>query len=324
MKASLYPLLFKPLLKELIWGGDEMFPFKGLPPTSQTIGESWELSHVEGDYSVVANGFLAGKDIDCLIRAYGVELLGQRAVERTGKKFPLLVKFIDARQDLSVQVHPDDALAQARHNSFGKTEMWYIVKAKPEACLYSGFSRRLTPDEYVRLVETDAVLEALQRFEVKAGDVFYLPAGRVHAIGAGCFIAEIQQTSDITYRIYDYNRLDDEGKPRELHTALAKDAIDYRLYSDLKTEYVPAPEVELVKCKYFTTRLLRLEAEIVRALPYGETFTVYICTRGAAVVTDNNGYAVSVRQGQTLLLPACLESVTIAPSVRTEFLEAMV
>lgn len=211
----LYPFTFKPILKKVIWGGSDICPFKGITPVENGVGESWELSHVEGNYSIVDNGELEGKSLDELIRSYGKELLGEKVMERFGTTFPLLIKFIDARDNLSIQVHPDDELAKKRHNSFGKTEMWYVIKAEKGAGLYSGFSEQIDAEEYVKRVENNTIMDVLQRYDVNEGDVFFLPAGRVHAIGAGCFIAEIQQTSNITYRIYDYNRKDANGNGRE-------------------------------------------------------------------------------------------------------------
>ena len=254
----LYPMTFKPILKKIIWGGSDICPFKGITPVQEGIGESWELSHVEGNYSVVDN---EGKTLDELIRTYGKQLLGEKVVEQFGSIFPLLIKFIDARDNLSIQVHPDDELAKKRHNSFGKTEMWYVINAAKGAGLYSGFSKQINADEYVKRVEDNTIMDVLQRYEVNPGDVFFLPAGRVHAIGAGCFIAEIQQTSNITYRIYDYDRKGPDGKGRELHTELAKDAIDYTLYPDYRTHYKAHTNatVELAACKYFTTNLLDVD-----------------------------------------------------------------
>ena len=223
----LYPMIFKPILKKVIWGGSDICPFKGITPVQEGIGESWEVSHVAGDYSVVDNGELAGKNLDELIKTYGAQLLGKKVVDQFGETFPLLIKFIDARDDLSIQVHPDDELAKKRHNSFGKTEMWYVIDAADDATLYSGFSKQIDADEYVKRVQDGTIMDVLQRYTVDPGDVFFLPAGRVHAIGAGCFIAEIQQTSNITYRIFDYDRKGPDGKGRELHTELAKDAINY-------------------------------------------------------------------------------------------------
>ena len=302
----LYPLKFEPILKEIIWGGDEICRFKNLQPLRNGIGESWELSHVKNNVSIVANGELKGKSLEELIEIYGERLLGKKVIKQFSTTFPLLIKFIDARDSLSVQVHPDDILAKKRHNSFGKTEMWYVIHANPGAFLYSGFAQSITPDEYIRSLEDDTFVNYLQRHEVKSGDVFFLPAGRVHAIGAGCFIAEIQQTSNITYRIYDYNRRDANGNPRELHTDLAKDAIDYKVYPDYKLNYIQGEQMiqPLVSCPYFTTNLIegRKGNNILTSHP--DSFSIYICLDGNIQLTDSKGNSVEVRQGETVMLPA--------------------
>lgn len=322
----LYPMTFKPILKKILWGGSDICPFKGITPVEEGIGESWELSHVEGNYSIVDNGELAGKSLDELIRTNGAQLLGEKVIEQFGSTFPLLIKFIDARDDLSIQVHPDDELAKQRHNSFGKTEMWYVIKAAPGAALYSGFSKQIDADEYVKRVENNTIMDVLQRYEVSSGDVFFLPAGRVHAIGAGCFIAEIQQTSNITYRIYDYDRKDANGNGRELHTELAKDAIDYTMYPDYRTHYKAHTNatVELANCKYFTTNLLDLDTIMVRNFSELDSFVVYICMGGKAFIRDNKGNEVFVHQGQTVLIPADTEVVTISPSPDAKFMETYI
>ena len=224
----MYPLKFEPLLKSVVWGGDKIMPYKGIESTVKNVGESWELSAVSGNESIVANGEFAGRNIVELIKEYKADLLGEKVYAESGETFPILVKFIDACDDLSIQVHPDDGLAAVRHNgSKGKTEMWYVVKADEGAHLMSGMSQKITPEEYVRRIEENTITDVLCDYKVKAGDVFFLPAGRVHSIGRGCFIAEIQQTSDITYRIYDFGRLGLDGKPRELHVEQSKDAVDY-------------------------------------------------------------------------------------------------
>ena len=322
----MYPYLFQPILKEIIWGGTDIRPFKGMTPTQEKIGESWELSHVDGDFSVVTYGADKGKTIDELIREYGESLLGAGVMKRFGTRFPLLIKFIDARDDLSIQVHPDDVLAEKRHHSFGKTEMWYVIKATPDAALYCGFSQPIDADEYVRRVEDNSIMEALKRYDVTAGDVFFLPAGRVHAIGAGCFIAEIQQTSNITYRIYDYNRKGADGKGRELHTELAKDAIDYTFQSDYRTHYTPHPgaAVELVQCPYFPTRLLETETPMMRDYATLDSFVVYICMAGSVELRDDNGNELTVSQGQTVLFPATTQSVTLKPAPQAKLLETYI
>lgn len=307
------PLKFENILKPIIWGGNEICKFKEITPNQEGIGESWEISQVEGNVSVVANGAYKGKSLTEVIEKEGAALMGRHVYEKFGNTFPLLIKFIDARDNLSIQVHPDDALAKERHNSFGKTEMWYVISAAEGAGLYSGFSKQITPDEYVKRIEDNTITDVLQFHEAKSGDVFFLPAGRVHAIGKGIFIAEIQQTSNITYRIYDYNRKDKDGNGRELHTALAKDAIDYKLYDDLKTSYIPQPdkEVKLAECGYFVTNLLDVTDSVTCNVKEHDSCVIYICMGGKATVTDNEGSVTAVKQGETILVPASTEKVTI-------------
>ncbi len=322
----LYPFTFQPILKKIIWGGSDICPFKGITPVQEGIGESWELSHVDGNFSVVVEGELAGKSLDELIQTYGKQLVGGQVMERFGTRFPLLIKFIDARDNLSIQVHPNDELAKARHNSFGKTEMWYVIKAAPGAALYSGFSKQIDADEYVERVKNNTFMDVLQRYDVAEGDVFFLPAGRVHAIGAGCFIAEIQQTSNITYRIYDYNRKDANGNTRELHTELAKDAIDYTLYPDYRTHYKAHTNatIELAACKYFTTNLLDIDVTMTRDFSELDSFVVYICMGGSATLQDNKGNKLQIHQGQTVLIPADTTSVTLIPTPSAKFMETYI
>ncbi|MCH5328669.1 MAG: class I mannose-6-phosphate isomerase [Coprobacter sp.] len=322
----MYPIKFNTILKEILWGGSEICKFKQLPEQRDGIGESWEISQVKDNVSVVENGEYKGLTLTDMIQRFGADFLGKHVYERFGEKFPLLIKFIDARDNLSIQVHPDDRLAAERHNSFGKTEMWYVIAAQEGAGLYSGFSARITPEEYVERVNDNTIMEVLQFHPVKSGDVFFLPAGRVHAIGKGIFIAEIQQTSDITYRIYDYNRKDASGKGRELHTQLAKDAIDYKLYDDLKTAYTPQPNtpVDLVSCNYFVTNLLDLTAGIERPVSDKDSFVIYICMEGSAAVTDNNGNRIEVKQGETILVPAAVASVSFEVKAGAKLLECYI
>ena len=303
----LYPMTFKPILKKIIWGGSDICPFKGITPVEEGIGESWELSHVEGNYSIVDNGDLEGKSLDELIRTYGKQLLGEKVMDQFGSTFPLLIKFIDARDDLSIQ-------------------MWYVINAAEGAGLYSGFSQQIDAEEYVKRVGDNTIMDVLQRYEVSPGDVFFLPAGRVHAIGAGCFIAEIQQTSNITYRIYDYDRKDANGNGRELHTELAKDAIDYTMSPDYRTHYKAHTNatVELANCKYFTTNLLDLDTMMVRDFSELDSFVVYICMEGKASIRDNKGNEIFVHQGQTVLIPADTEVVTISPAPKAKFMETYI
>ena len=321
----MYPLTFKPILKETIWGGTMIRPYKGLTSNEKRIGESWELSHVKGNFSVVANGALEGITIAELIRQYGAQLLGETVIQRFGTTFPVLIKLIDARENLSIQVHPGDELAQTRHQSSGKTEMWYVVKAEQGAALYTGFYRQIDAGEYERRIRDDSIMDVLQRYEVKEGDVFFLPSGRIHAICAGCFIAEIQQTCDITYRIYDYNRKDKDGNCRELHTDLAKDAIDYTAYPDYRTHYTPELNqiVTLVHSNYFTTNLLELDMSKKRDYAAIDSFVTYLCIAGKATLQDNNN-VLTIRQGQTVLIPANTQHITIIPEKQIKLLETYV
>lgn len=323
---KLYPLKFTPILKPIIWGGDAICEFKDITPRQKGIGESWEISGVEGNVSEVAEGPLEGKKLDELIEDYKEELVGKSVYNKFGDKFPLLIKFIDARDNLSIQVHPDDELAKRRHNSFGKTEMWYVIDATKDAFLYSGFAKEMTPDEYVKSIDDNTFIDSLAQHKIKAGDVFFLPAGRVHAIGAGTFIAEIQQTSNITYRIYDYNRKGADGKERELHTELAKDAIDFKIYDNYKNSYVSHKDepVLLESCQYFTTNLLDLDKEISRDLSDKDSFIIQICMGGACTVVDDNGNSLKVKQGETILLPALTKNITIKPEGSVLLLETYV
>lgn len=323
---KLYPLKFQPILKPMIWGGSEIAPFKNIKTEHDNIGESWEISGVEGNVSVVAEGDLAGKTLNDILREAKEALVGKKVYEKFGDTFPLLIKFIDAKSDLSIQVHPDDVMGMARHNSFGKTEMWYVVNSTPDAFLYTGFERELTPDKYEETVADNTFTDYLKKFEVKPGDVFFLPAGRVHAIGSGCFVAEIQQTSNVTYRIYDYDRTDADGNKRELHTELAKDAIDFTVRDNYKTDYtseVNSP-VELATCEYFTTNLLDIDVAMSRKYSNRDSFTIYICMEGHCTLTDDKGNSIIINKGESALIPADTKSVIITPSVATKLLETYV
>ena len=312
----MYPLKFEDIFKTVVWGGEKIAPFKGVQTEQHNIGESWELSGVKGNESVVANGPLAGHTITELACQYKETLLGKKVYETTGTEFPLLIKFIDARDDLSVQVHPDDTLAGARHNgSKGKTEMWYVVQADEGAHLMAGLSRQTTPQEYESKVNDNTVTEILKDYKVREGDTFFIPAGRVHSIGKGCFIAEIQQTSDIPYRIYDFGRLGLDGKPRELHTELAKDAIDYTVLDDYRTHYPQVTDSEntLVSCKYFTTSLFDLSQSVTKDIASLDSFLIAICIDGQGTISDGHGNTIQIRKGETILLPADSLSATFTP-----------
>lgn len=312
----MYPLKFKPILKSVVWGGEKIAPFKGITTDQHNIGESWELSGVKGNESVIANGEYAGKTITELVHEFKDRLIGKKNYEKTGDQFPLLIKFIDAKQDLSIQVHPNDELAAARHNgSKGKTEMWYVVAADKGAHLMSGLTEKITPEEYEARVNNHTITDVLHDYKVAPGDVFFLPAGRIHSIGAGSFIAEIQQTSDITYRIYDFGRLGLDGKPRELHTELAKAAIDYTVYPDYRTSYEKEADREnvLVDCNYFTTSLYELDKAVDKDLKDLDSFLVVICIGGKGTLRDSEGNQVSMHQGETVLVPAECTGVTFTP-----------
>lgn len=321
---NLYPLKFSPILKKVIWGGCDICKFKGITPLQDGIGESWEISGVEDNVSVVNNGDLKGLSLRNLIAQYKDNLVGKHIFEKFGTVFPLLIKFIDAKDDLSIQVHPDDKLGLKRHDSFGKTEMWYVINATPKAFVYSGFTATLSANEYIKSVENNTFVNYLAKHDVKRGDSFFLPAGRVHAIGAGTFIAEIQQTSDITYRIYDYNRKDANGNERELHSELAEDAIDFKVYDNYRIDYSHKPNdaVQLESSEYFTTNLLELDKPYTQNLSDKDSFVIYICVEGSCEVKDANNNTIELRQGETLLIPAAnTENITITPDSYVRLLE---
>ncbi len=313
---ALYPLKFNNIFKTLVWGGDKIVPFKGIESEQRNIGESWELSGVKGSVSVVADGPLAGRALDELVNQYKGRLVGEKVYVENGDEFPLLIKFIDAKSDLSIQVHPDDELAGTRHDgSKGKTEMWYVVSADEGAHLMSGLNKKISPEEYASKVADNTITDVLCDYKVKGGDVFFLPAGRIHSIGAGCFIAEIQQTSDVTYRIYDFGRVGFDGKPRELHTELAKDAIDYKVYDEYRTDYELKrnEESKLVGCRYFNTSLYELDKPVSKVMAGFDSFMIVICVEGSGRLQDDKGNDIGIRQGETVLLPADTGSFTLIP-----------
>jgi len=306
------PICFKPYLKSVIWGGNKICAYKGIEQTCDSIGESWEISAVPGHVSIVETGQYAGLTLDELIRRFGAQLLGDRIVSRYNGKFPLLVKLIDANDNLSVQVHPDDKLAMARHNSLGKTEMWYIISADEDAKIYAGLNKVITPEIYEKTVEDGTFANMLATHDSKPGDVFFLPAGRIHAIGAGNLLAEIQESSDITYRIFDYNRRDSSGNTRELHTKLAKDAIDYTVRNSYKSE-VPADSVanaEIASCSHFRVRRIIVAGKDTISFD-PSSFTVLMCVEGEIILHYCTGQT-TLTKGHTVLLPAILSQITLA------------
>jgi mannose-6-phosphate isomerase len=311
---NLYPLKFRPIFKERIWGGDKMPALLNKNYSLAHCGESWELSGVQDEVSIVSDGFLKGNSLEELIEVYMGELVGEKIYDKFGTEFPLLIKYIDANDRLSIQVHPDDELSKERHGAYGKTEMWYVVQADEGAELISGFNRDIDRDSYLIALQNDK-LENLLEFEtVKQGDVFFIPAGRVHAIGKGIVVAEIQQTSDVTYRIFDFNRVDDKGNPRELHTELALDAISFKHHKTGKTIYQPKlnETVEIVKCNYFTTNLLQLTSALERDFSSIDSFVIYLCFEGSYTL-EYESETIRVQKGETLLVPASIENFVIKP-----------
>jgi len=322
----LYPLKFKTIYKDKIWGGKKINTylhkdFGSLP----NCGETWEISGVKSDVSVVSDGELAGESLAGLLEKYQDELVGKRVYEHFGNIFPLLIKFIDANEDLSIQVHPDDELAKKRHNSFGKTEMWYVIEADPGSTLIAGFNKELTQQEYLDKFNNGHLTDILNKENVQAGDVFFLPAGRVHTIGKGLLIAEIQQTSDITYRIYDFDRLDDKGNKRELHTEEALAAINYKHYPEYKTSYQPKKDetVKLVSCPYFTTNLLDFTKSTEKDYSNLDSFVIYVCVEGEFTVKYNNT-AYLVKMGDCILLPKSIDKVELETTTGFKILESYI
>jgi mannose-6-phosphate isomerase len=309
---TLYPLKFRPILKERLWGGTKLKEVLGKPIESDITGESWELSTVKGDISVIANGSLEGKSLQDLIESNGEELLGKSVVERFGKEFPILIKFIDAKQDLSIQLHPNDELAKERHDSFGKTEMWYIMDADPKAELIVGFNKDVTKEEYAESIDNDTLLDLLNYEQVKEGDTFFINTGKIHAIGAGVMLAEIQQTSDVTYRVFDFNRKDKEGNLRELHTELALDAVDYKKKDDFKVYYSQDLNKvsEMVDCPYFKTNFIQLTENLELDITKRDSFTIFMCVGGEALIKTSEG-EVSIKKGETALLPAITKKISL-------------
>lgn len=322
----LYPLLFENDFHTIVWGGRNLKPMKGLAADEDRVGECWEVSAVPGAESVVKNGVFAGRKLSELVADYGEYLLGSSVAEKYGKEFPILVKFIDAERDLSIQVHPNDELARARHGCFGKTEMWYVLKAEPGAALYSGFNQAITPYEYAKRVEDGSICEVLQRHEVKAGDCFYIPSGRVHAICGGIMVAEIQQSSNITYRIFDYNRPGLDGKMRQLHVEEAKDAIDFKIYDDYKQNYERKlnKPVALVDTPFFVVKLLEVNRAFHRKLFKYDSFVIYVCVEGDCTInvknTDNPHYpdsyesTVHLKEGCSCLVPVDCADYDVVPN----------
>ncbi len=322
---DLYPIKFKPILKERVWGGERLSGFKSLKKSANKIGESWEISSVRGNLSVAANGFLKGNTIDELIEVYMGDLVGEKVYDKFGLEFPLLLKFIDSAEELSIQVHPDDELALKRHRAYGKTEMWYIVDADKDARIYVGFKEDVNSDKFLSAVKNNALLDLINVEHPNAGDVFFLPAGRIHAIGKNILLAEIQQTSDITYRVYDWGRENNPATAREMHVNLALDAIDYKCYPTYKTSHLGKlnkPDL-LVQSPYFTVNLLEFDRTTERDYSENDSFTAYMCVEGACTICYVDGEE-SIAKGETVLIPATLTSIELVPNKSCKLLEVYI
>ncbi|MCH3885519.1 type I phosphomannose isomerase catalytic subunit [Tenacibaculum aquimarinum] len=320
-------LKFTPILKEKIWGGEKLISMLNKVSDKKNIGESWEISDVEEDVSVVANGAFKGESLKELIVKFKGDLVGNKVYNQFGEKFPLLIKFIDAKEALSIQLHPNDKLAKERHNSFGKTEMWYIMQADKFGNLVVGFKKDTNKEKYLYHLKNKSLLSILNVDEVKKGDVYFIPTGRVHAIGAGVLLAEVQQTSDITYRVYDWDRKDEAGKHRDLHTEQALDAIDYTSQKPYKTKYKKKDNEakELVSCPFFTTNIISLKEQTKLALNHidKDSFVIYMCVEGAVeFLVDNN--SENLKMGETLLVPACIKELVIQSEIKSELLEVFI
>lgn len=312
------PLKFNALLKSTLWGGDKIIPFKNLDIQQENVGESWEISGVKDNETIVADGPYAGKKLNELVEELKGKLVGEDNYQRFGNEFPLLIKFIDARQDLSIQVHPTDEIAKMQGKERGKTEMWYLMDSDKDATLLCGLKKKITPEEYAQMVENDTIVDAIDRYEVKEGDCFFLPAGRIHAIGTGCFLAEIQQTSDVTYRIYDFKRKDKDGNYRQLHTKEAAECINYTVEDDYRTHYEHKKNegVTLVECPYFTTAVYDLDEPMTLDYSELDSFVILIGLKGEGTITDNEGNTVTISAGESILVPATTETLKVEGTIK--------
>lgn len=318
-------LKFEPILKEKIWGGEKLMTLFNKNSSQTNIGESWEISDVENDTSIVSNGNLSGLNLKELIAQFKGDLVGNRIYQQFGNNFPLLIKFIDAKEALSIQLHPNDALAKERHNSFGKTEMWYVMQADEKANLIVGFNNEVSSKEYLHHLENNSLMDILNSDEVQPSDVYFIPTGRVHAIGAGVVLAEIQQTSDITYRIYDWDRPNPDGTYRDLHTEEAIDVIDYEVQESYKTSYSKKENQssEIVSCPYFTTNVIPLNGTISIDNSSKNSFVIYMCVQGEVEFLYQN-QKEKLRMGETILIPACINNIQISSIEKAELLEVYI
>ena len=318
------PLKFNALLKSTLWGGEKIISFKHLDVKQENVGESWEISGVKDNETVVKDGEYAGKKLNEVVAELKGELVGEDNYKRFGNEFPLLIKFIDAKQDLSIQVHPNDEIAHKQGKERGKTEMWYVMDSDKGASLLCGLKKKITPEQYKEMVENDTIVDAIARYPVKEGDCFFIPAGRIHAIGTGCFLAEIQQTSDVTYRIYDFKRKDKNGNYRQLHTKEAAECINYNVESDYRTEYTPAKNrgVSLVQCPFFNTAVYDLDEPMTLDYSELDSFVILIGVKGSAKITDNEGNETSLSAGESMIVPATTKELKVDGTLK--FLETYV
>jgi mannose-6-phosphate isomerase len=322
--SGLYPLKFKPVFKDKIWGGDKIKSVMGLDYAPlANCGEAWVLSGVEGNPSIVSNGFLAGNELNELLEVYMYDLVGDQVYEKYGNEFPVLIKLIDAHDWLSIQVHPDDELAAARKIGRGKTEFWYILDSDPDAQLISGFNKKIDKTQYLEHLQSKTLTEVMNFEKVAAGDVFYMPAGRVHALGPGVLLAEIQETSDTTYRIYDWDRVDSEGKSRDLHIDEALDAISFEVQDKYKTDYPKGKDksVSLVHSEHFNSNLISIEQHgIEKDYSSLDSFVALLCAEGAVEIRcREQEYKLSL--GELILIPAIIENILITPLQKSQLLE---
>ncbi len=311
MKNVLYPLKFQPILKDKIWGGEKLNHHFSKDSSSKNLGESWEISTVPDDISIISNGELKGKSLQEILESFKSDLLGEKNYKRFANDFPLLIKFIDAKEDLSIQLHPDDELAKKRHNSFGKTEMWYVMQADADANLIVGFNQDMDKETYLKHLEDKSLTKILNFDKVKVGDTYFIEAGRVHAIGAGVLLAEIQQTSDVTYRVYDWDRLDTQGNERELHNDIAIDAFDFNMKDDFRVGYdkLRNRSNEMVNCPFFVTNFLEIDSRLVKQNAY-DSFMIYMCVDGKVEVSTDNS-TTTISKGETVLIPASIKDYNL-------------
>lgn len=325
---QLYPLLFELNLHSVVWGGNQLREYKGLEPSDEPIGESWEVSAVPSSTSIISNGVWKGKNLISVINEQPEVILGKNVNEKYSGKLPLLVKFIDAKRDLSIQVHPNDEMAMREHGKMGKSEMWYVIKADEGAHLYAGFKQEITPEEYQQRIAGGSITDVLADHQVKAGDVFYLPAGRVHAICGGIMLAEVQQSSDVTYRIFDYNRPGMDGKPRELHTELAAKALDYHVEENYRTEYINGVNkaTQIIDTPSFDVRVMEISKPFHRDLRKYDSFVISMCIEGdCKIIVRSTGDEITLKEGHSTLIPAAIADYDVIPlNDKTRLLDAYI